>query len=254
MSIKKIFLYGFLLLSVFVTSVVVHLPAKFVVDNLPTIRGLNISGVQGSLWQGRAQKVSFQQYDFGQITWDFQVFKLFTGKAELNVRFGRNSELGLTGRGIVGYGFSGPYAENLLASIPVAKVMEQVTIPAPVDATGDLELMIKNYSYAQPWCQSAEGSLVLNRGEVSSPLGNLDLGTVISDLTCENNVLSAKGNQENDQVSGAFTAKLESNFTYDLDAWFKPGSEFPPRLGEQLKWLGDPDAQGRYPFVLSGRL
>lgn len=148
MSIKKTLLYGSLLLSVFSTSVVVHLPAKFVVDNLPNVRGLDISGVQGSLWQGRAQKVSFQQYDFGQVTWDLQVFKLLTGKAELNVRFGRNSELGLTGRGVVGYGFSGPYAENLLASIPVAKVMEQVNVPAPVGATGDLELMIKNYSYA----------------------------------------------------------------------------------------------------------
>lgn len=254
MSVKKISLYGLLLLSVFVTSVLVHLPAKFVIDKLPNIRGLEISGVQGTLWQGRAQKVAFEQYDFGQVSWELQASKLLTAKAELNLRFGRNSQLGLTGRGIVGYGLSGPYAENLIASMPVAKVMEQVTIPAPVDAAGDLELMIKQYTYAQPWCQSAEGSLVLNRGQVSSPLGNLELGTVISDLSCDNNVLSAKGNQENDQVSGAFTATLESNFTYDLDAWFKPGGAFPPKLGEQLKWLGDPDAQGRYPFVLSGRL
>ncbi|WP_261816446.1 type II secretion system protein N [Vibrio gallicus] len=253
-SVKKIFLYSLLLLVVFVASVLVHLPAKFVTDNLPSIPGLKISGVDGSIWQGSAGKVVFEQYDIGQVSWDMQLAKLFTGKAELNVRFGRDSALGLDGRGIVGYGFSGPYAENLIASIPVEKVMQQVSIPAPVTAKGDLELMVRHYSFAQPWCKSAQGNLRWNQGKVESPMGNLELGTVTSDISCQDNVLKATGNQQNKQVSAQFTAQLQSNFTYDLDAWFKPGVEFPEKLSQQLKWLGDPDAKGHYPLVFSGRL
>ncbi|MEZ9549713.1 type II secretion system protein N [Vibrio breoganii] len=253
-SLKKIFAYGFLLLAVFLCSVIVHLPAKFAIEQLPRINGLSISGISGTLWQGRAKSVSWQQYGFGEVNWDLQAWKLIQGKAELNIRFGRNSELGLTGRGTVGYGFSGPYANNLMASIPADQALKYVNIPAPVTADGQFELIVKDYKYASPWCETGEANLVWNQSVVSSPLGNLDLGTIISDISCTDSQLAAKGNQETAQVSGAFTASLQPNMTYDLDAWFKPGAEFPQRLDEQLKWLGEPNGQGQYPFVYSGKL
>ncbi|CAM2874346.1 type II secretion system protein N [Vibrio rarus] len=253
-SFKKLFGYGFLLLIVFVCSVIAHLPAKFAVEQLPPVDGLSISGVSGSLWQGTAKQVTWQEYGFGEVTWDFQAWKLFQGKAELNVRLGRNSELDLTGRGIVGYSFNGPYANNLVLSIPMQKVLNHVTVPAPVSADGRLELVVKDYEYAAPWCKTATGNLTLNQSTVSSPLGNLDLGTVISDISCTDSQVTAKGSQQTAQVSAQFTATLMSNMTYDLDSWFKPGAEFPKKLGEQLQWLGEPNGQGQYPLVYSGRL
>lgn len=253
-SIKKVALYSLLLMAVFVSSVIVHLPAKFVVENLPKIRGLSISGVDGTLWQGSAKQVIWQKYNLGEVNWTFEASKLFIGKAQLNVRFGRNGELGLTGRGLIGYSMSGPYAENLIASIPAEKVVDMASIPAPIAVDGQLDLVVKSYQYGSPWCESAQANLVWNQSRVSSPFGNLELGTIISNISCVDNQLSAKGNQQNSQVSGEFVASMQPNRTYDVDAWFKPGAEFPSGLGNQLKWLGEPDSQGRYPFVYSGKL
>ncbi|GAD87945.1 MULTISPECIES: type II secretion system protein N [Vibrio] len=253
-SFKKLFGYSFLLLIVFLCSVIVHLPAKFALEQAPRINGLSISGVSGTLWKGTAKEVTWQQYGLGEVNWDLQGWKLLQGKAELNVRLGRNSALDLTGRGTVGYSFDGPYASSLILSMPAKQVLKYVDVPAPVSVDGQLDLAVKDYQYASPWCQSGSAKLVWNNSKASSPMGDLDLGNIVSDVTCTDNQLTAKGNQETAQVSSQFTASLHSDMSYDLDAWFKPGAEFPQKLGQQLKWLGEPNGQGHYPFVYSGRL
>ncbi|WP_459782858.1 type II secretion system protein N, partial [Photobacterium sp. R1] len=49
-------------------------------------------------------------------------------------------------------------------------------------------------------------------------------------------------------------AGLTTDQRYNLNGWFKPGAELPSGLQEQLKWLGNPDANGRYPIRYTGRL
>ncbi|PWI33167.1 general secretion pathway protein GspN [Vibrio albus] len=239
---------------VFGISVVVHAPAAFVINQMPKIRGLILEGVQGSIWQGSAQNVVWKRDNIGQVSWNFQPVKLFSGKAEFMVRFGRGSDLDLQGKGMVGADLQGVYAEKILASMPAASVLKKVTVPVPVDVAGQLELTIQDYRYAQPWCESATGSLVWNGSEVRSPIGTLVPGMVIADLSCNNSKLAASGTQNNKQVSAEFSAELQPNRRYSLDAWFKPGAEFPSSMQAQLKWLGNPDAQGRYPLTYLGRL
>ena len=243
-----------LFLLVFLISVVAHTPAAFVIKSMPKVRDLSIQGVHGTIWHGDAQSVSWQRENFGQVSWDFRPTRLFKGKVEFALRFGRGSDLKLTGKGLAGVSMNGLYAENVLASMPVSSVMEKMTIPVPVDVKGQLELTLSEYRYGQPWCQSALGSLVWSGSDIESPLGAVSLGTVVSDLVCEDSKVIASGSQDNSQVSGAFAAELDPNMSFSLDVWFKPGADFPPSMQSQLKWLGDPDEQGRYLFVYAGKL
>lgn len=242
-----------LVLLVFGISVVVHAPAAFVVDQLPKVRGLVLNGLQGSVWQGAAQQVVWQRKNIGRVSWDFQPGRLLSGRAEFAVRFGRGSDMGLQGKGFIGADADGLYAEKVLASIPAENVLQQVTLPVPLDVAGQFELTVKDYRYAQPWCASARGSLVWNGSEVNTPVGMLTPGMVIADLSCENNALSASGHQNNPQLSAQFSAELQPNRRYSLNGWFKPGAAFPPSMQAQLKWLGNPDNQGRYPLTYAGR-
>jgi len=251
---KRVMFFSLLVILVFCTSLVVHLPLSFAVKYMPEVRGLQLSGLNGTLWQGSAKTVRWNNRNFGQLNWDFQPASLFSGKAQFAVRFGRDSDLNLSGKGIVGADFSGLYAENVFASVPVSSVQSQVQIPVPVTATGQLELSVSEYRFAQPWCESATGSLVWNASEVQSPLGTLSPGTIIADISCKDSVLSASSAHDHPQLSGAFTATLDSSRQYKMDAWFKPNSEFPQAMTSQLKWLGNPDSQGRYPFLFSGGL
>lgn len=251
---KRVVLYVVIFLSFFSVSLLTGLPVSWVLNQSPGVRGLDIQGAQGSVWQGQASNVSWQRQNLGEVNWDFQWSALLTGKAEFAVRFGRGSDMDMRGRGVVGYGlFSGAYAKNLVASLPAAKVAEQARLPVPVGVEGQLELNIHHAVYASPWCETGEGTLVWNASGIQSPLGNLELGPVVASLSCKDSVLTASGEQQSPQVSAAFSAELMPNQRYSTKAWFKPGAEFPAAMSEQLQWLGNPNPQGQYEFDYKGR-
>ncbi|PMH46026.1 general secretion pathway protein GspN [Vibrio sp. 10N.286.49.B3] len=256
---KKGILYGVIFTLFFSASFLLHTPAAFVLQHTPQVRGLSIEGVQGTIWQGSAQQVGWQQprmqaLNFGQVHWDFQWKKLLSGKAEVAVRFGRGSSMDVRGKGLVGYSLAGPYAENVMASLPAQEVMAFVPLPLPLNVEGKLDLTINALHYAQPWCETAQGSLAWTQSAVGTPLGDLEFGPVIADLACQDSRLTAVGQQESPQVSSAFDAALSPDMRYTSTAWFKPGAEFPSQLGSQLKWLGEPDNEGKYSFTQQGRL
>ena len=129
---KKAVLYVVIFIAFFSTSLIAGLPISWVLQQVPSVRGLDIQGAQGTVWQGRASSVRWQRQNLGEVNWDFRLSSLFTGKAEFAVRFGRGSDMDVRGRGLVGYSLTGgPYAENLVASIPAAKVVEQARLPVP---------------------------------------------------------------------------------------------------------------------------
>ncbi len=251
---KKVVGYGMVFVAVFVASALVHLPAQFVIKHLPLPSQLQVTGIQGSLWQGKVEQVRWQNRNFGDVSWQFKPSALLGAKAEVDVRFGRDSELSLRGKGTIGYGLAGLYAENTIASIPADIVLRQLPIAAPIVAQGQLELSLKEYRYQAPFCSTALGTLAWSSANVESPLGSLQLAQVIADLECSENTLKIKGNQESTQVNSEFSAQLNPDRTYQADGWFKVGAEFPEQLAEQLKWLPKPDAQGRYAFKHQDRL
>lgn len=102
----------------------------------------------------------------------------------------------VTGRGVVGYSMSGPYAENLIASLPVEKILELTPpMPVPVELTGQVELSIKSMVYAVPYCQTGEGSVVWSTDKVITPLDELSVGPVVVDFSCQDSQITLKGDQ-----------------------------------------------------------
>ncbi|MFY2510020.1 type II secretion system protein N [Vibrio pectenicida] len=252
---KKVILLSLALFMVFLISAVVHVPAQVVLNYLPLPSQLGLSGVSGSLWDGRAASVKWQENNFGAINWQLAPLKFLTGKVEAQVRFGRGSDMQITGRGTVGMSTSGPYAYNLIVSLPVAKVLEAAPpLPIPVELTGQVELSIKSMIYDAPYCQSGTGSLVWNMDKIITPLDELTLGPVVANFACQNSEITLNAEQRSQHVSSAADVVLSPNRTYQASAWFKPEGNFPQAFSEQLRWLPEPDGQGRYQFTYQGRL
>lgn len=253
---KKTVLSGVFLSSVFVASAMVHLPAQFVVQYAPLPNQLSLIGVEGTVWQGSVNQVKWQNQNYGALNWQLNVAKLLTGTAEAQVRFGRGSDLSLQGRGIVGYSPNGLYAENLIASLPVEKVMQFApSLPVPLELNGQVELSLRSYAYASPYCESAQGSVVWNTDTVGTPMSDLEVGPVIANFSCQSSSFDVVGEQKSNQVESGFTAKLNSDQSYTSSAWFKPQAEFPSAFQQQLKWLPTPaDREGKFQFSYQGRL
>lgn len=122
--------------AVLVGSLVAHIPASWVWQQAPAIQGLDISGIRGTPWQGTAAQIRWQGKNFGRVQWDMQIFSLLTGKLKMDVRFGQGSEMNLQGRGLVGYASSGPFAENLLVSMPASEVIKYSPTALPCVSMG----------------------------------------------------------------------------------------------------------------------
>ena len=239
----------------FVVSVIVHLPIQAVLSYVALPAPLSISAASGTLWQGHAQQVKWQRYQLGQISWQFEPLALLQGNAQAKVRFGRGSQWQLQGRGSLGYGLKGAYAENVLASLPMSEALKFAPpMPIPLDLNGQLELNIHQLTYAQPYCAEGKGNLVWNTDTIGTPLAPLTIGPVIAEITCQESNIHVAGSQQSPQVRSEFFVDLKPNRQYVAQAWFSPQAEMPNALSEQLKWLPKPDAQGRYQFNQQGRL
>ncbi|MGF1750929.1 MULTISPECIES: type II secretion system protein N [Vibrio] len=250
---KRVIKYIALFTAVFFASVIYHAPAQVLLSVAPLPPSLVISGVQGTIWQGRAQSVSYQRQQVGEVSWRFSWSSILTLSPEYAVRFGRGSALGIAGKGNVGVNFSGPYIHTLLASLPAESILDIYTPPVPINAGGQIELAIRSMQYQSPWCGSGDGSLSWNAGYVETPVGSLSFGPTVVDMTCSDSTIKASGAQNSAQVSSEFTGELKANRQYQTQAWFKPGADFPTSMQQQLKWIGNPDNQGRYSFNYQGR-
>ncbi|TFH92937.1 type II secretion system protein N [Vibrio ouci] len=253
---KKIILSGLFLGGVLSTSALVHLPAQFVVQYVPLPNQLSLVGVEGTVWQGSAHQVTWNGQNYGQLNWQLSPSQLLAAKLEAKVRFGRGSDIQLQGRGVVGYASSGPYAENVIASMPVTSLLEVApSLPVPLDLNGQVELSLRSYAYAAPFCQAAEGSLVWNTDVIGSPLAELATGPIVAQFNCQDSKVEVSAEQSSDQVVSSANVTLEPNRSYVATAWFKPQSDFPSELTQQLKWLpNQADSQGKFPFTYRGRL
>ena len=235
-------------------SVIAHTPASFALKYIPIIRGIMVESPSGTIWNGEAKNVRWKGYNLGEIRWQFSPKKLLEGKANYHIRFGKGSDFKAMGKGNVGYGFSGLFADSVVLSMPAKNVLQQLNLPLPMNVEGLFELSISDYYYAQPWCQSASGTLVWNGSKIASPVGELDLGSIITDLTCEDSKIMLTGEHDNQQISAAVDLVLENNLSYKANGWLKPNAYFPAEMNSQLKWLAAPNNKGQYTFNYAGRV
>jgi general secretion pathway protein N len=253
---KKNIMAGLGVFFVFVVSVTAHIPAPLVLNNIALPPGIVLDGIEGTIWHGKIQRLSYDGQNLGNFDWQIRSLFLLLGKVEAQVRFGRGSDTSIQGKGTIGYSFRGPYAENFIASLPVNELIRYApSVPIPVDITGRIELNLNSFLYQSPYCESGKGSLVWNTDSIGTPAGSLKLGPVIADLSCQDNDLTVSGEQDSDEVQSSFAATLNGDGSYTAKAWFKPAPKFPSELEQQLKWLpSPPDGDGKFQFTYQGRL
>ncbi|OEF29449.1 type II secretion system protein N [Vibrio rumoiensis] len=246
--------YVIIFVFALLVSLIANIPAAWVYTHVPKQRGVDVQGISGTIWNGSVQQLTAERRSLGAVYWSFRPSQLFMGKAEYKIRFGQGSAIKLNGKGDVGVGFSGLYAKNTVVSLPVSELVKFVPMQVPVELKGQLEVSLNDIQYSEPWCKQAAGSVAWTGAQIASPIGQLEPGPVIADLTCKDHIVDLAGKQNNQQVSSDFKVNLNAQSRYKLEAWFKPGTQFPSSMSKQLTWLGNPDGQGRYQFTFAGKL
>ena len=246
-------LLALLILLSFALSLIAHLPASLALKWLPSQVPLRLTGVSGSVWQGQASHAQWRQYSLGSVRWNVQASQIFLGRIEAKVRV-NDPQIGAHVKGVVGYGFGGAYAKQVIGSMPAKSAMQFARMPIPVDLAGQFELSMQRISYHSGQCQSSPGSLVWNGSQIHSPLGELALGTIMGKVQCQGKKWTMSADQNNGQLSGEVSANGRMSGRAAWQGWLKPGAKFPAPLLPQLQFLGRPDNQGRFHFSGQGSL
>lgn len=238
--------------GMYVLFALTTLPATLITDRLAA-RGVNMIGVQGTLWSGSAAAVQVAGVNLGKLSWDVRLLRLFTGQAGADIALERGD--GTVSCGVF-YGLlSGQLSlDDLKAAVPINALPASLTQGG---WEGRLQANFSELTIADGWPASAKGSVQalnlvgpLNRPnnlgsfKVSFPATKPVAGALTGDLVSIDGPL---------RVTATLQLKAATR-GYLISGTIRTEGNAPAGIDRTLQFLGEPDAQGNRPFNIEGTL
>jgi len=237
----------------YVSFLIGTLPATLALSYVPLPANLTISQVEGTVWEGEAKRVSFDNINVDDIRWNTSFIALLTGNVQVDVEFGRGKN-SLRGNGEIGYSSAGVYAQDFTATASSEWLIAASNVPLPVTTKGLVKLTLAEMQQGQPWCEQLDGQLSWSNAEVESLLGNIMIDSAVAKLSCDKGAVVANIKQNSNQLKLSGIAKLEGKGKYTLSAVLVPSNELPESIRSNLRYVGKENANGEYKINYAGRI
>ncbi len=247
---KKLAWCGFILIS-YLFFLVLYLPLAWLWPQLPLPRQVKAEGLNGTLWQGRIEQLTIEEFQLQALRWQWQPASLLQGRLQVAVQLG-NAQDQPRGKALVGLAADGGYLEDLKLATSAEWASSQLQLPIPARLTGNMVLNIDRYQHGGPWCHTLSGTLSWLDAAMVSILGEVMLEQVDARLGCTNGSLTARIEHVSNALAFSGDASLGKQARYRLEGTLKAGTELPAALAEQMHLLGHPDTQGRYRLNYDG--
>lgn len=243
-----------LLVVLYLGSLLITLPVQQVVRFIPQNSGVTIGSVSGTLWDGQANHINYNnEFQLQAVKWEFDWLALLGLKLKFDIDF-HNGVQAMSGKGAVLYGFSGWSAENVVVDMSAAELMSYANITVPAEITGDLSLVIKYASQGDPYCHEVDGFAVWNNANVNSELGEVDLKSAHIDLSCDAGQLVGDIEQKSEELTTTGKFLLKENGLYQLQGLLKPGEQLNSNIKEVFSWVGAKNKNGETVLNFNGKL
>ncbi|MDP4530353.1 type II secretion system protein N [Alkalimonas delamerensis] len=243
MSIKKLCALGF---ASYLLCLLVLTPASWWLKLAPLPPELRLGQVQGTLWQGQVQALSYQQLELRQLRWQLSPWRLFTGQLVVQLQAGDLAEQELAYlNGQLRYGLGGVQLRDSLLRYPVAQIAPMLQLPLPVGADGTLMLDIDAYQQGAPWCKTLQGQASWQQARLQPPTGWIDLQHIFASLACDNGELVLITDGQN-PLGLDVTARLQAAGRFSVEGTLKPDASMPEEVHQAMQFVGAPDAEGRF--------
>lgn len=209
---------------------------------------VELSGISGTIWNGRAAEGAVDQLYLANVTWDFAPLTLFTGKAGYAI----------TAEPVSGF-IETDVAISLGGSISVSNLNGRVPLSAlggllPMNGIdGRVTLEFDSLTIRDGLPIEAAGNLELANLVVRA-LSPSPLGTYRALFSTTDDIVSGKVEDVSGMLDLAGTLELRPDRSYSLTGGIAATNTAPPNIVQQLSYLGSANAEGRRPFRFEGRL
>jgi hypothetical protein len=215
---------------------------------------VQLAGVEGTLWSGRAAAVSIQRFTLQDLRWRTSPWPLFIGRVAANV------EARLPD-GFVNARVTASRSRVHLSDTRVALSLPTLQAMFPLGGTrGQATANLSTVELAAGWPTAVVGELRLAKLEVppfqrgAQPIALGDY-LVRFEPPASGQGIAASFNDTGGPLEVTGTLALQPSRAYVLDAFVKPRSDASPDLVQGLSFMSqEPDSSGRRRFMLNGSL
>lgn len=247
---RKIIAFYIILYMLFI---IVLLPAKLVPYFIPASEGVNMTGLQGTLWNGQASQVTYkQQLHVNNVKWSVNWFSLFLLKIKLSLAFNNSKQI--SAKGDVAIGFSGISLDDIMITSNANELIKLSKEVIPATLSGDVSIYIKHASQGKPYCSELNAQINWKDALVTSSSLALKLNNPIIDIACDKGEVIAKVRQDSAEITTNATGRLKAGGIYQLNGPVKEKDKLDPNLKQALSFIGSKGADGSVPFNYNGKL
>ncbi|NMP30422.1 type II secretion system protein N [Thalassotalea sp. M1531] len=243
---SKLALAG-VLVFLYLFFVVALIPANVAVGWFSLPKALKLGEVKGSVWQSEVSSLSFNQFDVQNITASVNPWSLLLLSPSADITFGERLMSGPQGKAYVTLTANELMLSDTTINIAAGEIVPFIPLPIPVEAFGGVVLDIKQLSITSNECIHASGTIHWRRSAVMALEQNIEFGDLKASIRCQNKMLALEIDPKN-RLGLTYTALLSLGGKVSGQGYLKPGSDFPTALKQALPFLGNADAQGRYPL------
>jgi general secretion pathway protein N len=228
-------------------GLVVLFPARVAYDWFAP-SDVQLSGITGTVWGGRAAEGSAGGFYLGELRWRFRPWSLFLGKAAFSLTANPVSGSVETG---VAVGVGGQVSlSSLSAQVPLRSLDKILTVRG---MEGSLAVQFASVVLEDGLPVEADGTVVLSNLVIRA-LSQAPLGDYRAVFQTGDDGIGAQLEEVAGVIDIAGTVLLRPDRSYSITGQVGAKEGAPAAIGQQLQYLGSPDAQGRRPFRLEGEL
>ena len=246
---KSVLKWGGLSLVVYFVFLIVKLPAVHVLTQIQLPKGVSVSGISGTIWNGHARRVQVNGLPISNVGWNVSFLPLLLGEVQADIKAGDLRDIDqISANGYVSTNGKHVEVKNLLAYLPTNLVISLLPLPIPVQADGRFKVQLDDVDY-ETGCQQFTGKGQWLNANFTGTSGVIDLGTFDANLSCENGSIVVDVKQPN---SFGLTAKatIPADMKFKISGRFKPDANLPTEVHQAAQFFGKPDADGYYPIKL----
>lgn len=218
---------------------------------MPTVPGLALGPVSGTLWEGQIASLEYRELGFGRASWSIDPLALLTLSLAADVTLDQaggaplNASVSVSPAGRMN-------VKNLHGTLGLADLARAGLLPRNI-ARGDLMLDLERLGVVDGAIVAADGRAGL-AGLQSTLLPGVALGSYEGQLETANDIVVATFSDVEAPLRLSGRAELKPDGSYTVSGSITPTAETPEKLQQGLRFLGQPDSSGRYNFSFQGRL
>ncbi|WON78980.1 type II secretion system protein N [Serratia sp. UGAL515B_01] len=237
-----------LLLACYLLLLCWNAPAQVLRNFLPA--DMRIGSFAGSLWQGSLRQFNWQQLTLAEVNWQITLSS-WRPALKLELR----GPQGIQGAGTLRGWFSLQLYQWQF-SAPADWLQQQLPLPLPVTAQGNLQLRLQQGEIGPGGCVSLIGGAInWHNAQLETPLGAVELTHVQGRLSCDKKgALALVLKQNSAHLSLTGQGNLGFDGRYQFNGQLRGGPELPNVIKPLMNQLGKANDQGQIAWQVQGRV